>query len=834
MGNLKFRGKIILPTTLLVLLLLVVTLTFSIVRFSAFTEYLLEQRLETAANGLREFAEDTRRMVIDAGLQIAMNPQIARAILSEDTQYMLSLGGQVIDIYGITYINAFSAEGIILARTDEPGAYGDMVRTPSLLEALDGVISVAYTPVGIRQIPIRASVPVFHQGEIIGGLVVGYALDTQKAVDALKAQFDAEFTIFVDDMRVSSTLTDLNGNSVVGTRLEDPTIVNTVIQQRQEVRAVVDLFGESFSAFYMPLMDPDGNVYATIFMGLPHRYIYQQRNAVIYTVAGIGAAGLAIALVILFIISGKLIAPIKRLVDVVSDVSQGNLNINRDESLANDEIGQLAQDIHSLVGVLKDMTDDISRFAYEANEQGDLESRIDATKYNGGFKDMVNGLNIFTDGFVKDMILLLDVIGNINKGNFEATLKQMPGKKIVLNQSVDALMSNLKGVSTEIGGMVEAAADKGDLHYQIDCNKYEGGWREIMLGLNHIAEAVDKPIVEIRDAMASLDKGKFDVLVTGNYAGDFLVIKNAVNETIGDLAKYVQEIDNCLEAVSQGNLKRKITIDFNGDFNKIKQSINNITDTLYKTMSDISMASDQVLTGAKQISTSAMDLANGSNEQASSVEELNASIELINQQTHQNAVSAQDANDISNKSVLNAGEGNKTMKEMLEAMIKIKESSNNISRIIKVIEDIAFQTNLLALNAAVEAARAGEHGKGFAVVAEEVRSLAARSQTSVTETTGLIEDSISRVDLGSNMAEATSEALDIIVSNANEVLEIINNISVSSEEQAEAVSQVSLGLGQISKVVQSNSAISEETAAAAEELNSQAELLQQLVSYFKI
>ena len=526
---------------------------------------------------------------------------------------------------------------------------------------------------------------------------------------------------------------------------------------------------------------------------------------------------------------------VKKVVTVVDEVSRGNLNVNIDRSnIAKDETGVLIQSICGLVDTIRTINDDVLDFAYQQNEMGDYEYKMNPEKFGGDFRELVERINKVPEGSDGESWLAIDALTDIGKGVFDSEMKQLPGKRVITNNTISKVQDILKELTSDLGLMIEAAAVKGDLNFTVDENKYKGGWRTIVKGLNDIANAVDAPIVEVRDVVARFNAGYFDKQVKGDYQGDFLAIKNDVNELVVNVGAYVREISDCLSAMSGGDLTRTTNMKFEGEFDLIGKSINNIANTLHKSISEISMAAEQVLVGAKQISVSAMDLANGATQQASSVQQLNASIDMINEQTKQNAEDAREASALSGKSTQYAGEGNDAMKQMLEAMLQIKDSSTSISRINKVIQDIAFQTNLLALNAAVEAARAGEHGKGFAVVAEEVRNLAARSQEAATETTGLIEDSINRVDAGSGIAETTAESLNSIVSSADEVLHIINNISDSSQTQTEAIGQVSIGLEQISSVVQSNSAVSEETAAASEELNSQAEVLQQLVAYFKL
>ena len=551
----------------------------------------------------------------------------------------------------------------------------------------------------------------------------------------------------------------------------------------------------------------------------------------------ISTSAMIISVVLVIVLSLRLSKGISKPINAISksldDVAEGRLNINI-SSLAkfDDEVGDLARSTSKLIDTIQTLLADLLRIEQEAKE-GSLSIKLPEDNYKGEYYQVSKAINDTMGILINDNSLLLDIFEKYTEGNFDATLPPMPGESNKFNQVADRMQLELKNINTDISEIIENA-NKGNLDFRLDTSRHEGDWAILMEGLNSVLEAFAIPLNESIAVLGELSVGNLNVNVKGDYLGELGNMKNSINSTIKTIVSYINEIDIVVGEISKGDLKQRIEREYLGQFNGIKDSVNNIAETLHKTMSEISAGSIAVLAGAKTISESSMNLAQNATSQTSYIQQLNSSIDLINQQTKANADNANNANDISSQSTVSAGQGQEAMEKMLEAMNGIKESSSAISNIIKTIQDIAFQTNLLALNAAVEAARAGEHGRGFSVVAEEVRTLASRSQIAATETTTLIEDSISRVESGTGIAGNTADSLNGIVESVQEVYSIISDISRASTEQAMAILEISAGAEQISEVIQSNSAVSEETAAASEELSSQAELLQQLVSYFKL
>ncbi len=349
-----------------------------------------------------------------------------------------------------------------------------------------------------------------------------------------------------------------------------------------------------------------------------------------------------------------------------------------------------------------------------------------------------------------------------------------------------------------------------------------------------IRSSILKPVRELEKAARDMSGGKLDCVIQYDGRDELGQLAGHLRGSIATIQAYIQDISRAMAELRKGNFDICATQPFVGDFEEIETSILGMISQLSNTMKQISEVAEQVSSGSEQVSSGSQALAQGATEQASSVEELSVTLNDISSQVKQNAENAENARDKAGQAATSISSSNERMQELMNSMGEIESKSNEIRKIIKTIEDIAFQTNILALNAAVEAARAGAAGKGFAVVADEVRNLAAKSADAAKNTTTLIEGSVSAIAEGVRLAGLTADELNNAVEGVTSTTDMISEITQATEDQATAISQVSVGIEQIASVVQLNSATSEESAAASETLSSQALSLKQLVAHYNL
>lgn len=357
----------------------------------------------------------------------------------------------------------------------------------------------------------------------------------------------------------------------------------------------------------------------------------------------------------------------------------------------------------------------------------------------------------------------------------------------------------------------------------------------VLIALN-VSKNIAVPVHLIEEAMGEVIKGNLGVQVEYDSKDELGDMVRGVRKMTSEVSAMVSDIEFCLGAMAVGDftIHSKDADKYVGDYQKIFHSMKQIKDNFNDTLTTLNHSANQVASSSDQVSSGAQALSQGATEQASSVEELAASINDVSTRINENAANAQEASQKSMQVGEKAGESNQRMQDMLRAMEEINSSSGEIGKIIKTIEDIAFQTNILALNAAVEAARAGVAGKGFAVVADEVRNLASKSAEASKNTAALIETSLQAVENGTKIADETAQSLEVVINDIQDASSMMDSIARASQGQAEAISQITLGIDQISSVVQTNSATAEESAAASEELFGQAQILKDLVKNFRL
>jgi len=555
----------------------------------------------------------------------------------------------------------------------------------------------------------------------------------------------------------------------------------------------------------------------------PGAALYVLGAGLLLTVAAVAAAYARI--------NAKVFRPVREIEDAAKRIAAGETGVAVPEAAHGGGVGGLAEAVGEIAAGLDAVRAESETLCAQVGE-GYLEYRADVSGLRGSYRAIVSNVN----------------------GMLEATTETLGKAKEILEKYFLNDYTEKMSEEDQKGFMKGIAEVVNKMHYRYNC--LLGTFLEIGEGDTHKYEyfrdvgkkcdndrtwpAITKAMGTLRDLIS--ETGKLaeaavngDLTVRGDadsFPGAYKDIIKGMNDTMEAIIGPIIESGQVLQQVASGNLTVEMTGDYKGEYNKIKESINHTIRSFNSILNDINVASSQVSAGAKQVSESSVMLSQGATEQASSVEQLTASIEEIANQTRQNAEDADQANKLAEVAKDHAEKGNNKMDAMLRSMEEINVSSDNISKIIKVIDDIAFQTNILALNAAVEAARAGQHGKGFTVVAEEVRSLAARSAKAANETTELIKNSIRSVEEGTSIANETAKALGEIVEGVTEAAKLVHNIAAASNEQSSAITQVNQGIAQVSSVVQATSATSEESATASEQLASQAEVLKEQIAKF--
>jgi methyl-accepting chemotaxis protein len=704
--------------------------------------------------------------------------------------------------YGSIQMHVFDREQRSFIKSWAPKSFGEAIRNPmvrSVYEKQKFAGSVTLTRRGPALLGVS---PVIVNGQVVGAVAVtgGFGV----VVRELKTESNIDWLMLWDKDYVKKRYPALAETIAKNPEYDERYVVGHtqwfasefVDELRQLKFAALEndqtyvMLSENSIFINVPAYDELGQVLGRNIFKVPadelSAMIAEQTNQVLLTLFIIFLVVLIIVGMLMAMVQAKVIKPVAALSSAMVSISRTGQFSQRAKVSSQDEVGQMAQGFNSLLAQTQDAMNETNHVVAHI-AKGDFSQRITS--------DLQGDLQILKQG---------------------------------VNQSADSIALTMNELTKAMN-----ALKSGEFSIVLDSSKLSG---EFAVMLNLASQAtlqLNQTVQGITEVMDYMNQGKYQHRVEVEAFGDLAALKNHINTSMDSLQSAIEDIVRVIHAQSNGDLTQVIDNEYHGELRVLKDAVNKTAEKLTRVVNQAIEASSIVNQASAEVATGANDLSMRVQQQAAAIEETSATMDQMTSAVEQSRENTQATARITRDVQQKAQQGVTVMRQTIEVMSNIQASSQQIAEIVTLIDSIAFQTNLLALNAAVEAARAGEHGRGFAVVASEVRALAQKSADAAKDIKQLIEQSVSRINQGTELASASGEALESVNKAVEEVAQRINEIATAASEQALGINQVHQAINQIDAVTQQNAALVEETSAATETLNEQAHTLAEDMAFFK-